>query len=98
MSTYTKYLRQYLTGGFFLLALLLSGATFAQTVGNSSLNCDISSRNPCTSNDLQIVRVFIDAPACATCAIGDEVTYPLKMTIHNGTKSVRTSFALYGNL
>ena len=92
---------QYSTGIFFLLTLLFSGATFAQTtptIGPSLLNCDISNRNPCTSKDLEIVRVFVDAPACASCTTGLSTTLPLKMTIHNGTKSERTSFALYGTL
>ncbi len=80
--------------------LLFAGVVSAQqpTIGNSNLSCDISNRNPCTSKDLQIVSVAIDAPACTTCSPGTTVTYPLKMTIHNGTKSERTSFALYGTL
>lgn len=98
MPTYTKFIRQYSTGLFFLLTLLFSGSTFAQTIGTSKLKCDISNRNPCTSKDLDIVSVSIDAPPCASCTPGQTATYPLKMTIHNGTKSERTSFALYGTL
>lgn len=82
----------------FGLPLFFADSTFAQTVGTSNLVCDISKRNPCTSKDLEIVSVEIDAPACTSCTPGETVTYPLKMTIHNGTKSVRTAFALYGSL
>src|SRR5207253_3255436 len=71
---------------------------FAQTVGASLLTCDVSNRNPCTSKDLEIVSVSIDAPPCTSCTVGQTTTFPLKMTIHNGTKSERTSFALYGTL
>ena len=82
----------------FLLSVFLSAQTFAQVhVAESVLNCTPAQAH-CTSNDLQIVGAFVDAPACATCGTGNQVTYPLKMTIHNGTKSVRTAFALYGNL
>jgi hypothetical protein len=80
-----------------LFTLLAANPVLAQTVGTSHLVCDISNRNPCTSNDLQVVSVAIDAPGCITCT-GGTATFPLKMTIHNGTKSVRTSFALYGSL
>ena len=65
--------------------LIFAGVVSAQTIGTSKLSCDISNRNPCTSNDLQIVGVAIDAPPCTTCTDGQTVTYPLKMTIHNGT-------------
>ncbi|MEO7801473.1 MAG: hypothetical protein ABIR81_05715, partial [Ginsengibacter sp.] len=80
--------------------ILLSGTAIAQTVSNHNLTCVIppGGKDPCTSNDLQIVGVFIDAPPCTSCTPGQTVTYPLKMTIHNGTNSERTSFALYGTL
>lgn len=86
-----------------LLTVLFSGTALAQTpppatVEESNLTCDISKRNPCTSKDLSIVSVFIDAENCETCESGDDVEYDLYMTIHNGTKSERTSFALYGTL
>lgn len=76
------------------LSILLSMQAMAQSVGQSQLNCPAPNG---TSKDLSVVDVFVDAPACATCT-GGNVTYPLKMTIHNGTKSVRTAFALYGTL
>jgi hypothetical protein len=87
-----------LSGIFLFFVLLLAGAVSAQTVGTSNLSCDISNRNPCTSKDLEIVSVAIDAPPCTSCTLGQPTTLPLKMTIHNGTKSERTSFALYGTL
>lgn len=84
----------------FICFFIVSGAVFAQTVSNQNLKCVIppGGKNPCTSNDLQVVGVFVDAPKCTACKPGDPQTYPLKMTIHNGTNSVRTSFALYGTL
>lgn len=89
-----------LSSVFLFFILLFSGTVFAQTDANlialSKLTCNSPDR--CTSNDLQVVGVAIDAPACTTCTPGSTVTYPLKMTIHNGTKSERTSFALYGTL
>jgi len=78
----------------FVVSILLSVQAIAQQVGQSHLNCPSPSG---TSGDLAVVNVFVDAPACASCT-GGNVTYPLKMTIHNGTKSVRTAFALYGTL
>ena len=77
-----------------VIALFLSKATIAQTVLQSKLNCP---DGHCTSKDLSVVDVFVDVPPCTTCN-GGTVTAPLKMTIHNGTKSERTSFALYGTL
>src|ERR1043165_3128324 len=79
----------------FVLSVFLSAKGFAQTVAQSQLNC---TNSHCTSKDLSVVDVFTDAPVCATCGAGNQVTYTLKMTIHNGTKSERTSFALYGML
>jgi hypothetical protein len=79
----------------FGLFVLVSTKSLAQTVGSSNLNCTDGSR--CTSKDLSVVDVFVSAPPCAICS-GGNVTYPLNMTIHNGTNSVRTSFALYGTL
>lgn len=87
-----------LMGFVILFTLFLSNSAIAQTIRQSQLNCDISNRNPCTSKDLSIVSVFIDAPTCVTCTGTDPVTYPLLMTINNGTKSERTSFSLYGTL
>ena len=85
-----------------LAALFLTSNTFAQTatVSNHILTCAIppGGKSPCTSKDLEIVGISIDAPLCTTCTPGQTVTYPLKMTIHNGTNSERTSFALYGTL
>ena len=84
-----------------LAALFLTTNTFAQTtVSTHQLTCLIPAggKDPCTSKDLEIVGISIEAPPCTTCKVGDLVTYPLKMTIHNGTNSVRTSFALYGKL
>jgi hypothetical protein len=78
----------------FVLSVLFSGQASAQS--NSQFVCSDTTR--CTSKDLSIVKVFTDAPPCATCGAGNQVTYTLKMTIHNGTKSTRTSFALYGTL
>lgn len=83
------------------ITLIFAGAASAQTVANHNLTCVIPpppGKDPCTSNDLQVVGVSIVAPACASCTPGQTVTYPLKMTIHNGTNSERTSFALYGTL
>lgn len=78
----------------FVLSILLAVQANAQQVGQSLLNCP----NPSgTSGDLSVVNVFVDAPACASCT-GGNATYPLKMTIHNGTKSERTAFALFGTL
>jgi hypothetical protein len=77
-----------------MIALFFSTTTTAQTVAQSQLNCP---DGHCTSKDLSIVDVFVDAPPCATCT-GTTATYQLKMTIHNGTKSERTAFALYGTL
>ncbi len=90
MRTYIKLL----TGTFFFFALLFSAAVSAQTVSQSKLTC---TNSHCTSKDLAVVDVFVDLPPCTTCS-GGTVTGTLKMTIHNGTKSVRTSFALYGTL
>jgi hypothetical protein len=81
-----------------LFTLLTTNSVIAQTIGESKLSCDISNRNPCTSKDLEIVRVFIGGDNCQGCVSNTTVKYPLYMTIHNGTKSERTSFALYGNL
>jgi hypothetical protein len=83
-------------GVLFFLSILCI-ATNAQLVQNSHLNCTPSTSH-CTSKDLAVVDVFTDAPPCATCNAGTNVTYTLKMTIHNGTKSTRTAFALYGTL
>jgi hypothetical protein len=77
-----------------VLSSLLSVQATAQTVQQSQLNCPVPNG---TSKDLSVVDVFVDAPACATCT-GGSATYPLKMTIHNGTKSDRTAFALFGTL
>lgn len=96
MSTYIKSIRRCSTGMFLFLMLLFSGTAFTQTIKPSKLVCTDNSR--CTSKDLEVVSVFIDAPACVSCTPGSTVTFPLKMTIHNGTGSVRTSFALFGNL
>ncbi|HEV7332085.1 MAG TPA: hypothetical protein VGN63_13705 [Flavisolibacter sp.] len=93
-----RYSTNLLSGVFLLFVLLFAGTAFAQTVTNHNLNCDISNRNPCTSKDLEVVSVFIDGANCQGCQTGSTVTYPLKMTIHNGTKSTRTSFSLYGTL
>src|SRR3954463_626760 len=90
MRTYIKLL----TATFFL-TLLFAGTISAQTISTSHLSCPSSH---CTSKDLSVVGIFVDAPPCATCSAGNTVTGTLKMTIHNGTKSVRTSFALYGTL
>lgn len=90
MRTYIKLL----TGTLLFLTLLFSGVVSAQTVAQSKLTC---ANSHCTSKDLSVVDVFVDVPACTTCS-GGTVTAPLKMTIHNGTKSERTSFALYGTL
>src|SRR5687768_16282296 len=83
-----------ITSVFLFFALLFSGVVSAQTVAQSKLNC---TNSHCTSKDLAVVDVFVDLPPCTTCS-GGTVTAPLKMTIHNGTKSVRTAFALYGTL
>jgi hypothetical protein len=91
---YSKLLKTFIS----FVLLLFAGTAYTQTIGTSNLSCDISNRNPCTSNDLQIVSVGIDAPPCTSCTLGQSTTLPLKMTIHNGTKSERTSFALYGTL
>jgi len=77
-----------------VLSILLTVQATAQQVGQSQLNCPVPSG---TSKDLSVVDVFVDAPPCASCT-QNSVTYPLKMTIHNGTKSVRTAFALFGTL
>jgi hypothetical protein len=77
-----------------IAALSFSTTTIAQTVGQSKLNCP---DGHCTSKDLSIVDVFVDLPPCTICS-GSTISAPLKMTINNGTKSVRTSFALYGTL
>src|SRR3954447_19147191 len=90
MRTYTKIM----TSAFLFFTLLFSGTLSAQTVAQSKLIC-VNSH--CTSKDLDVVKVFVDLPPCTVCT-GGTVTGPLKMTIHNGTKSVRTSFALYGTL
>ena len=80
---------------FIIPFLLFAGAVSAQTIKQSLLNC--ADQNRCTSKDLSVVSVAIDAPACLNCT-GGQVTFPLKMTINNGTGSVRTSFSLYGTL
>ena len=64
--------------------------------GTSSLNCN--STTSCTSKDLSVVGISAGNTACATCGTGNRVTYPFSMTIHNGTKSERASFILYGTL
>ena len=84
-----------LTSVILFFTILFSGTAFAQTVGTSHLVCV---NGNCTSNDLQVVGISIDAHPCTSCTPGQTVTYPLKMTIHNGTSSTRTSFALYGSL
>jgi len=66
----------------------------AQGVAASKLNCPIPNG---TSKDLSVVDVFVDLPPCTTCS-GSTITADLKMTIHNGTKSERTAFSLYGTL
>src|SRR5688572_20097966 len=86
------------TAFLILFTLLLSDSAIAQSVKQSLLTCDISNRNPCTSKDLSIVSIAIDAPSCVTCNGSGAVTFPLKMTINNGTKSERTAFSLYGTL
>ena len=78
----------------FITALFFSTATIAQTVAQSQLNCPIPNG---TSKDLSVVDVFVDLPPCTVCS-GSTITAPLKMTIHNGTKSERTAFSLYGTL
>jgi|GEM_PF-4286790 len=71
-----------------------STTTYAQGVAASKLNCPIPRG---TSKDLSVVDVFVDLPPCTTCS-GSTITAPLKMTIHNGTKSERAAFSLYGTL
>jgi hypothetical protein len=78
----------------FIAVSFLSTAGFAQSVAASKLNCPVPSG---TSKDLSVVDVFVDLPPCTTCS-GSTITAPLKMTIHNGTKSERTAFSLYGTL
>jgi hypothetical protein len=77
-----------------IAALFFSTAGFAQSVAASKLNCPVPNG---TSKDLSVVDVFVDLPPCTTCS-GSTITAPLKMTIHNGTKSERTAFSLYGTL
>src|SRR5215203_1872441 len=80
-----------------LFTLLASNSAVAQTVRQSLLTCAVGGRDACSSNDLQIVSVDIVSSGCISCTSGS-VTFPLTMTIHNGTNSDRTSFALYGTL
>lgn len=112
MATYTNIYPAYKWNHYYALTLkvfsafiLLLSAFFsttasAQTIGESKLSCDISRRNPCTSKDLSVVDVFIEGvdECTAPCTSGETVTKKLYMTINNGTKSERTSFALYGTL
>jgi hypothetical protein len=85
-----------MTSILLFFALLFLGTASAQTIKSSMLTCNNPDR--CTSKDLEIVSVFIGGDNCQGCTPNTTVTYPLFMTIHNGTKSVRTSFSLYGTL
>jgi hypothetical protein len=86
-----------------VFTLLFSQTAFSQTpqyatVGQSLLNCTRGD-DACPANDLQVLDLFIgEAGKCLTCEPGKTVTADLFMRINNTTGSVRTSFALFGNL
>lgn len=68
-----------------MMALFLSFNVSAQTFPTS-----------CTSKDLTLLKASLPAPAGNRCACSGDRS--LILGIHNGTSSVRTSFALWGTL
>jgi hypothetical protein len=98
-----SFMRNLLSNAFkvcvFVLSVLFSGQAFAQTpatVQQSHLTCTPAQAH-CTSKDLAVVSLYVDLPPCTPCN-GSTVTAPLIMVIHNGTKSLRAAFALWGTL
>jgi len=87
----------------FCMGLLFSNITIAQTasyvtVGASNFVC-ATGTDACPANDLQVADIFVQgADECISCEPGSSVTRILYMRIYNSTGSVRTSFALFGNL
>jgi hypothetical protein len=72
---------------FCFAGLFFSTSLFAQT---------ISFPTSCTSKDLTLLKASLPAPAGDRCACSGDRS--LILGIHNGTSSVRTSFALWGTL
>jgi hypothetical protein len=98
-----RYNTKLLSSFLIVFIFLLSGTVSAQTnpyvtVGQSKLVCT-RGNDACPANDLQVKDLFIAGiDECINCKAGEEVTRDLFMVIDNTTGSIRTSFALYGNL
>jgi hypothetical protein len=73
---------------FFIIALTLSTATYAQLPGASS----------CTSNDLELVGATVSGDLCNPSVPGTPITKTLILSINNTTGSDRTAFAFWGTL